>query len=80
MSKSIKQEILDKSGLKLPLKIDGKKLFKTCKENGFTRYVVSKHLLEISNTTGRTISLSNDYVVKVDEELSVTIDKVTSVK
>ena len=80
MSQLSKQNILDQSGLTLPLKMDGKKLFKKCKEHGFTRYVISKQLLEISNTTGRTIALSDEYVVKIDSDLKVTIDKVTSIK
>lgn len=80
MSISIKKEVLDKSGLTLPLKMDGKELFAQCKKNGFTRYVVSKHVLNISNTTGRTISLSDNYVVNIDKDLKVTIDKVTSIK
>lgn len=80
MSQVTKQDILDQSGLELPLKMDGKKLFKKCKESGFTRYVVSKQLLEVSNTTGRSISLGSDYTIKIDEELNVKIDKITSVK
>ena len=75
-----KEDILKQSGLSVPLEIDGKKLFEKCKEKGFSRYVVSKHLLEVSNTTGRTISLGDDYVVKINEEFNVSIDKVTTIK
>lgn len=78
--KLTKQEILKASKLTLPLELKGKALFDKCKKHGFTRYVVSKDLLEISNTTGRTVSLSDQYVVKIDESLNVSIDKVTSVK
>lgn len=75
-----KQDILDHSGLSLPLNMDGKKLFSTCKAHGFTRYTVSKKLLGVTTTTGRTISLNEGYVIKIDEDFKVSIDKVTSVK
>lgn len=75
-----KQEILNKSGLTVPLEMNSKALFEQCKAHGFSRYAVARKLLEVGSTTGRTISLGDDYIVKIDKELNVNIDKVTTIK
>jgi len=73
-------DMLDKCKLSLPLKIKGKELYDLCIKNGFTRYAVSRYLLVVSNTTGRTVSLSDEYEIKIDKLFNVSINKITSVK
>lgn len=73
-------EILNACGLSLPLKMNGKDLFKVCNEHGYSRYITSLSLLDISNTTGRTISLSDEYEVTIDRNFKVLINRVIPVK
>ena len=74
------KDILEECDLELPLEINGKELFSICKEQGFSRYIVSLNLLDISNTTGRTISLSEEYVINISEDYVVEINRVIPVK
>ena len=80
MSQLTKQDILNASGFSVPLKMNGGEFFEQCKKTGFSRYIVAKHLLEVSNTTGRTISLSDEYIIEIDEDFEVSINKVTPIK
>ena len=80
LNKGLMSTILEGSGLVLPLEINGKTLFEVCKENGYSRYIVSMNLLGISNTTGRSISLSDEYIILISEDFEVNIDRVISVK
>ena len=80
LNKDLMSAILEGSGLVLPLEMNGKTLFEFCKENDYSRYIVSMNLLGISNTTGRSISLSDEYIILISEDFEVNIDRVISVK
>lgn len=75
-----KEQIIKECKLTIPLEAKGKDFYDHCRKKGFSRFIVSRDLLEVSNTTGRTVSLCNDYVIKIDADLKVSIDKVTPVK
>lgn len=70
-----KIKMLKDGGFELPLEVTSQELFSKLKKKGYTRYQIVIYVLGITHTAGRRMDLGNRHMVRIDEQLNVSIKK-----
>ena len=75
----IKQQFIEGSNLSLPCKITSKEFFSLAKEQGLSRSFAALNILKVSTTTGRSMSLSDEYEIEIDAVSDIFINRIIPV-